>query len=257
MNSRNSRDSLLDFARLLNAVETVYANSASCRLQTARHSTQTFRYIIVMDLEATCWTKETQKWKTHEIIEFPAVLLNLSSGQIESEFQQYVMPIENPRLSEFCTELTGIRQQQVDAGVPLPTCFILFNKWLNKVLLERKLYLPKTELRDKTGNVAFATWTDWDLGSCLSKECTRKRIPKPSCFDLWIDVRTIYRQLYQRRPANFGEALESLGIRFEGRPHSGLHDARNIARLMTRMCKDGANFVITKDLKPFDVLNKK
>ncbi|XP_058818064.1 3'-5' exonuclease Snipper [Topomyia yanbarensis] len=256
MSSENSKQSLLDFARSLDAVEIFSLSNASNRQLTAKHSTQTFRYIIVIDLEATCWPKETQKWKTHEIIEFPAVLLNLTSGRIESEFRQYVMPLENPRLSEFCTELTGIRQEQVDAGVPLSTCFMLFNKWLKKVLTERNLYLPKTDPRDKTGNVALATWSDWDLGACLSKECTRKRISKPPCFDLWIDVRAIYRQFYQGRPTNFGESLERLGIRFEGRPHSGLDDSRNLARLIVRMCKDGANFVITKDLKPFDVVNK-
>ena len=43
-------------------------------------------------------------------VEFPAVLLNTSTGSIESEFHTYVLPEENPQLSEFCTELTGITQ---------------------------------------------------------------------------------------------------------------------------------------------------
>jgi inhibitor of KinA sporulation pathway (predicted exonuclease) len=29
------------------------------------------------------------------------------------------MPTENPRLTEFCTQLTGISQQTVDDGMPL------------------------------------------------------------------------------------------------------------------------------------------
>ena len=33
------------------------------------------------------------------------------------------MPTENPRLSEFCTELTGISQDTVDNGIPLSTYF--------------------------------------------------------------------------------------------------------------------------------------
>ena len=47
--------------------------------------------------------------QTHTV-EFPAVLLDLCTGEIAAEFQQYVQPQENPRLSEFCRELTGITQ---------------------------------------------------------------------------------------------------------------------------------------------------
>ena len=38
-----------------------------------------------------------------------------------SEFHEYVMPVEHPKLSSFCAELTGIRQQQVDDGLPITT----------------------------------------------------------------------------------------------------------------------------------------
>lgn len=44
------------------------------------------------------------------VVEFPAVLLNTSNGEIESEFHAYVQPQEHPILSEFCMELTGIKQ---------------------------------------------------------------------------------------------------------------------------------------------------
>ena len=33
--------------------------------------------------------------------------------------------------------------------------------------------------------------------------------------------------------------LNSLGMTFEGREHSGIDDARNIARIVLRMMKDG------------------
>ena len=44
------------------------------------------------------------------IVEFPAVLLNTNSGEIESEFHMYVQPQEHTKLSDFCKELTGITQ---------------------------------------------------------------------------------------------------------------------------------------------------
>ena len=43
-------------------------------------------------------------------VEFPAVLLNTNSGEIESEFHMYVQPQEHTKLSDFCKELTGITQ---------------------------------------------------------------------------------------------------------------------------------------------------
>lgn len=44
------------------------------------------------------------------LVEFPAVLLDTSTGLIDCEFHSYVQPQEHPVLSEFCTELTGITQ---------------------------------------------------------------------------------------------------------------------------------------------------
>ena len=43
-------------------------------------------------------------------VEFPAVLLDLQTGEIVDEFQQYVLPRDNPKLSDFCKTLTGISQ---------------------------------------------------------------------------------------------------------------------------------------------------
>lgn len=41
------------------------------------------KYLIVMDFEATCWEKPYGRGKPQEIIEFPACLLNLTTGEIE------------------------------------------------------------------------------------------------------------------------------------------------------------------------------
>ena len=46
-------------------------------------------------------------------VEFPAVLLDIQTGEILDEFQQYVLPRDNPKLSEFCKNLTGISQASI------------------------------------------------------------------------------------------------------------------------------------------------
>ncbi|NXX92816.1 ERI2 exoribonuclease, partial [Centropus bengalensis] len=184
-------------------------------------------------------------------VEFPAVLLNASTGEIESEFHTYVQPQEHPILSEFCTELTGITQAQVDEGVPLHICLSQFLKWIQKMQKEKKIIfssgspqLPTSEAKPCT----FVTWTDWDLGVCLHYECKRKQLRKPDIFNSWIDLKATYRAFYNRKPKGLSGALQDLGMVFAGREHSGLDDSRNTARLAWRLMCDGCVLKVTKSL---------
>lgn len=67
---------------------------------------QLYDYLLVLDFEATCWN--VPRKNSAEIIEFPVVLYDVRNNEIVAEFQQYVTPLENPKLSDFCIELTGI-----------------------------------------------------------------------------------------------------------------------------------------------------
>ena len=66
---------------------------------------------IIVDLEATCW--ENRSDGKNEIIEIGAVKVN-DDQEIVSEYQQFVKPLKNPILSEFCKELTSIQQTDVE-----------------------------------------------------------------------------------------------------------------------------------------------
>ncbi|XP_066990302.1 ERI1 exoribonuclease 2-like isoform X1 [Macrobrachium rosenbergii] len=205
---------------------------------------QEFDFLVVLDFESTCWDNGARMGR-QEIIEFPAVLLRTATGEIMSEFHQYVMPVEQPILSEFCKNLTGITQEQVEAGVPLGTCLGLFSSWIRKLCDEHQMSF-NTSVASK--HVTFATWSDWDLGVCLHYECNRKQLRKPEFFNQWIDVKLTYKNFYQRRPQGLAGALKDLGISFEGREHSGICDTRNTAVLISRMAKDGCILKITKCL---------
>uniref|UniRef100_A0A8C4SLH6 ERI1 exoribonuclease 2 n=1 Tax=Erpetoichthys calabaricus TaxID=27687 RepID=A0A8C4SLH6_ERPCA len=210
-------------------------------------SNQFFAYLIVIDFESTCWREKNHH--NQEIIEFPAVLMNATSGQIESEFQTYVQPQEHPILSEFCTELTGIKQNQVEAGVPLRICLSQFSRWLQDLQREKNIVFPnQSTLSAADKPCAFITWSDWDLGVCLQYECKRKQLRKPEVLNSWIDLRATYKQFYNRKPKGLNGALQDLGIEFSGREHSGLDDARNTAYLAWRMITDGCDMKITKSL---------
>ncbi len=88
-----------------------------------------------------------------------------------------------------------IMQDQVYGGVPLPTCLLLFNQWLQKLREEVGVVLmePGQEYCADDGLCALATWTDWDLGVCLNYECSRKQIKKLAVFNQWIDIRRLYK----------------------------------------------------------------
>ncbi|XP_060769841.1 ERI1 exoribonuclease 2, partial [Neoarius graeffei] len=225
-------------------------SSSSSLTHTPSASNQLFSYLIIIDFESTCWKENNNHGQ--EIIEFPAVLMNTHTGQIESEFHSYVQPQEHPLLSSFCTELTGITQEQVEAGLPLQICLSRFTRWLHTLQQERDVVFLRDETQTRTATsgkpCAFLTWSDWDLGVCLQYECKRKQITKPEVLNSWIDLRATYRMFYHRKPKGLKGALQDLGIEFSGREHSGLDDARNTARLAWRVIRDGCPMKITKSL---------
>lgn len=168
-----------------------------------------------------------------------------------------MVPTEEPQLSEFCTNLTGITQSTVERfGVSIRACLKLFDIWLDEMVEKHGLILPKTNESNLRGNCAFATWSDWDLSVCLTAECNRKKLDKPTYFETWIDIKKPYIVCYMYTPKNFGDALQNAKIEFEGRPHSGIDDARNIAQLAYRMAVNGIQYEITTDMRPHIVLHR-
>ncbi|XP_047569878.1 ERI1 exoribonuclease 2 isoform X3 [Lutra lutra] len=148
-------------------------------------------------------------------------------------------------------ELTGIKQAQVDEGVPLRICLSQFCKWVQKIQQQKKIIfatgisdLPNSEVK----LCAFVTWSDWDLGVCLEYECKRKQLIKPMFLNSWIDLRVTYKIFYRRKPKGLSGALQEVGIEFLGREHSGLDDSRNTALLAWKMIRDGCLMKITRSL---------
>jgi inhibitor of KinA sporulation pathway (predicted exonuclease) len=64
--------------------------------------TQISHYYLIVDLEATCCDNRTIPRHQMEIIEIGAVMLNRTTWEIDSEFQQFIQPVRHPHLTEFC-----------------------------------------------------------------------------------------------------------------------------------------------------------
>lgn len=96
--------------------------------QKGHKSDYSYEYFVVIDFEATC--EEHKNSYPHEIIEFPAILVDASKQEVVDEFHSYVRPCLNKKLSDFCTRLTGITQATVDSSPPFPEVLKKFEEWL-------------------------------------------------------------------------------------------------------------------------------
>jgi 3'-5' exoribonuclease 1 len=203
---------------------------------------QPYSYYCVLDFEASC--KENDRTFPNEIIEFPIVLIDGKTGAVVSEFQQYVKPTVNPILDPFCTKLTGITQEQVDQGLDLVQTLDRVHQWL-----------LANNLIDENGIEDFAFVTDgpWDMREFLDKECTRKNIERKSYFDKWVNIRWLFAEFFYCSRGGVNKMLSRLGLKFEGRPHSGIDDARNIARIAVGMMQKGCVLRVNDSLaNPID-----
>ncbi|KAG8363972.1 hypothetical protein BUALT_Bualt19G0078000 [Buddleja alternifolia] len=195
---------------------------------------QNFEYFVVIDFEATC-DKEKIPYP-QEIIEFPSVIVSGFTGQLQGCFQTYVRPTFNHLLTDFCMDLTGIKQNQVDVGVTLSEALFEHDQWLEKSGI-------------KYSNFVVVTWSDWDCKVMLESECRYKNIRKPSYFDRWINLRVPFHQVFGGVKCNLKGAVEKAGLVWEGCPHCGLDDAKNTARLLALIMHKGFKFSITNSLR--------
>ncbi|KAM9845855.1 3'-5' exoribonuclease 1 [Aulostomus maculatus] len=194
-----------------------------------------YDYICVVDFEATCEEDNPSNF-LHEIIEFPLVLINTHTLEIVDTFQEYVKPELNPQLSDFCVKLTGITQKMVDDADLFPA-----------VLQRVVTWLQERELGTK---YKYAILTDgaWDMSKFLNIQCRLSQIRYPQFAKKWINIRKSYGNFYKvpRTQTKLSTMLENLGLKYEGRPHSGLDDSRNIARIALRMLQDGCQLRVNE-----------
>ena len=169
------------------------------------------RYCVI-DLECTCWEKNDPNRQKHEIIEIGAVLLDENYNYIE-EFTQFVKPFDNPILTEYCTDLTSITQEDVDNAPMLREVIDILEKWMIS-----------------SKDVIFCSWGYFDKEQ-LFDECNLNLINYP--FDHnHINIKEYFsRIMHRKKRTGLQKALRICGIRFEGTPHRAVFDAKMTAKV--------------------------
>ncbi|XP_065336475.1 3'-5' exoribonuclease 1-like [Cloeon dipterum] len=188
------------------------------------------QYYVVIDFEATCEEEKNNNYP-HEIIEFPALLIDTKKREIVDQFHMYCKPEVNPTLSEFCTKLTGISQEHVDSAEPFGVVVSKFHDWL----LSHKLVGNKRKT-----NFAFVTDGPSDFSKFFIGNCKLANVHLPPYCRKYINIQRAFMAHYRCKKPSLNGMLEHLALKFEGRPHAGIDDAKNIARILLVLISEQA-----------------
>jgi len=152
-----------------------------------------------------------------ETIEIGLVVLDLHSFEVVDEFQRFVRPSINPRLTAFCATLTSIEQHHVD---------------------EAGTYREVAEeLAAFTAQYPSAVWASW--GDYDAKQLTRDAsfAECPAMLDglLHHNAKKWHWKILDCRPMGLKPATESMGLLWQGTYHRGIDDARNLAQVIKKL----------------------
>ena len=184
--------------------------------------------LLCIDLEATCDNKGSGPYDS-EIIEIGWSLIDCYDRRILGYGSQYVVPNRLP-LSRFCTDLTGITDEKLQKeGLPLTDACKTF---INNV------QASGVDPRE----VPWISFGEWDETQ-FTRECLRKGVVYPLSFthynlkDILNDCFKDLIHLAVNKTKTFGlyDATKLLGLKFDGRHHSGQADAQAVSKLVLHL----------------------
>ena len=174
---------------------------------------------IIFDLEATCW-RDRNTSNRNEIIEIGALKIN-DDGQIIDTFETFIKPVAHPILSDFCTELTTITQDQVDQAPGYIEVINQFKEWIGV----------------ESGDYLLCSWGFYDKKQ-LRSDCEMHGLDYQWAYK-HISVKHQHGKLKQlKKPLGLGGAIKMESMTFEGTAHRGIDDARNIAKIFIKYLGD-------------------
>jgi inhibitor of KinA sporulation pathway (predicted exonuclease) len=144
--------------------------------------------------------------------------VNAETLENVDEFQTFVRPVRHPQLTPFCTQLTTIRQQDVDGAPTIPVAVAKLAAFL------------------KDRPALFCSWGAYDKNQ-LERESRRGgfRLPFATTprgeIQHW-NLKQAFADRAKEKAMGTAGALKRVGLVLAGTHHRGIDDARNIARLL-------------------------
>lgn len=186
--------------------------------------------IIIVDLEATC--QEDNTLFHQEIIEIGAI--RVEDGKIVDEFDIFVKPIHNNKLSEFCINLTHIKQEDIDSASSPYDAIKSFYDWATKNFTEDVVYL---------------SWGGFDKKQ-LKKEINEHHIGFTyylEAEDKHLNLKSMYPKILGRkRQMGTLMALKYEGFTFSGTNHRAIDDVKNIFKIYEKHRTKADKIINTK-----------
>ena len=180
-------------------------------------------YFLVLDFEGVN-NKHLGGPDIMEIIEFPVLKVNATTFITEAIFHTYVQPTIHPKLNPVCTEITGITQEMVDGQPKLPEVLDMLDKWMKA-----------EKLLDKGVTTCFVTCGNWDLHICLPVQCHYQHIEYADYLRRWVNIKDLFERIEGKKAYGMAGMLKDLGLKLDGRHHSGIDDSKNIAKILTTL----------------------
>lgn len=177
--------------------------------------------ILLVDIEATCGDSIPKDER--ETIEIGAVLCEDNETYILDTYETLIQPTLHGTLTDFCVDLTGIRQVEVDEARIFSEAWKDFMRWVHQQIYPRT-YISK-----------WMSWGRFDR-VLLEADCKRNNVlyGMPEHFDL----SRVFHMNAKRRKGRRG-ALRYFGVESGGRNHRGLDDAKDVAKLLELMTSMG------------------
>lgn len=186
---------------------------------------QSYDFMMIVDIEHTCTLDGSIPPDEREIIELGAVVVDIKSLEIIDEFSALVKPQRNPEISNFCSQLTGITQSELDNSDDFKTVFSDFLHWY-----------------PKTSKVLFATWGSYDLVQ-INIDCEFHNLQHFSPGAV-LNLKKAFKVVNKlKKLVGLSRALELCQCEYEGSSHRALDDARNTVKLLPYILSNPKTFI--------------
>lgn len=170
--------------------------------------------IIIFDTEYTAWEGNQERgWdginEFKEIVQIGAVCINAETLAEQSFISLYIKPARNPILSEYFSNLTGIKQEIIETeGEGFLQAIIRFTNWVG----DRPLYSFGGDERE------------------LIENCLMLNIEFPMIKNNFYNAKKIFINAgIDLTNFTSGTITEAFGVAPKEPAHNALHDARSIA----------------------------
>lgn len=205
-----------------------------------------FRYLTVIDFEATCSNNKVIKAIPRdemEIIEIGCVVLKNNAKLTKiGEYNSFVKPVIHPKLTRYCLNLLPtIDQESVDNAPYLYEVMDRFRRYMFNLLSVHEYELLYDE--NTFDNVLFCSYGDFDR-KILKNDCKRDNIEYPFN-DYHLNIKYALSKVLKCKSMGMARALKVLNLELEGKHHSGIDDANNISFILRRL-KEINNDVVYK-----------